>query len=200
MRSSEISGTTSRSSVRRTIHFPDWSSLWGLHNGNRIFFPNLIVVALAHTVHFNIEVEQYLSFLMLLAATALFIFSHKRRSPDTPMLFYCPIAFLTLSLAQWQNTLWGFQMAWYLVLLSLAATIALLDRPTLTLPTFVAAAVVAVVGSYSSTQGLLIWPVGSCAAVSPGSDEMDLRELDRGGGGDRSTLFLQLSSVPGRAR
>ena len=141
-------------------HFPDWTSLWGLHNGNRIFFPNLIVVALAHTVHFNIEVEQYLSSLMLLAATALFIFSHKRRSPDTPMLFYCPIAFLTLSFAQWQNTLWGFQMAWYLVLLSLAATIALLDRPTLTLPTFVAAAVVAVVGSYSSTQGLLIWPVG----------------------------------------
>ena len=106
-------------------HFPDWTSLWGLHNGNRILFPNLIVVALAHTVHFNIEVEQYLGALMLLAATALFIFSHKRRSPHTPMLFYCPIAFLTLSLTQWQNTLWGFQMAWYLVLLSLAATIAL---------------------------------------------------------------------------
>jgi len=141
-------------------HFPDWTSLWALHNGNRIFFPNLIVVALAHTVHYNIEVEQYLGALMLLAATALFIFSHKRRSPHTPLIFYCPIAFLTLSLVQWQNTLWGFQMAWYLVLLSLAATIALLDRPTLTLPTFVAAAGVAVVGSYSSTQGLLIWPVG----------------------------------------
>ena len=141
-------------------HFPDWASLWGLHNGNRILFPNLIVVALAHTVRFNIEVEQWLGALMLLAATALFIFSHKRRSPQTPMLYYCPIAFLTLSFAQWQNTLWGFQMAWYLVLLSLAGTIALLDRPTLTVPTFVAAAVVAVVGSYSSTQGLLIWPVG----------------------------------------
>ncbi len=141
-------------------HFPDWASLWALHNGNRILFPNLIVVALAHTVRYNIEVEQYLSALMLLAATALFIFSHKRRSPQTPMLFYCPIAFLTLSFAQWQNTLWGFQMAWYLVLLSLAATIALLDRPSLTLPTFMAAAVVAVVGTYSSTQGLLIWPVG----------------------------------------
>ena len=141
-------------------HFPDWTSLWGLHNGNRILFPNLIVVALAHTVHYNIEVEQYIGFLMLLAATALFIFSHKRRSPDTPMLYYCPIAFLTLTLAQWQNTLWGFQMAWYLVLLSFAATIALLDRPTLTLPTFAVAAGAAVVGSYSSTQGLLIWPVG----------------------------------------
>ena len=113
------------------IHFPDWSSLWGLHNSNRIFFPNLIVVALAHTAHFNITVELYFSAIMLFAATALLIWAHKRRSPDTPLLFYCPVAFLTLTIAQWQNTLWGFQMAWYLVLLSLAATILLLDRPTL---------------------------------------------------------------------
>ncbi len=141
-------------------HFPDWTSLWALHNGNRMLFPNLIVVALAHTVHYNIEIEQDLGALMLLVATALFIFSHKRRSPSTPMLFYCPVAFLTLSLVQWQNTLWGFQMAWYLVLLSLAASIAFLDSPNLTAPIFVGAAIAAVVGSYSSTQGLLIWPIG----------------------------------------
>ena len=60
-------------------------------------------------------------------------------------------------------------MAWYLVLLSLALTIALLDSaavgrrpdwPRSAWPTFVAAALVAVVGSFSSLQGLLIWPVG----------------------------------------
>jgi hypothetical protein len=179
-------------------HFPDWTSLWGLHNGNRIFFPNLIVVALAHTVHFNIEVEQYLSFLMLLAATALFIFSHKRRSPDTPMLFYCPVAFLTLSFAQWQNTLWGFQMAWYLVLLSLAATIALLDRPTLTLPTFVAAAVVAVVGSYSSTQGLLIWPVGLVLLYLRGRTKWTFVSWLAVAGATAALYFYNFS-VPGRA-
>ena len=150
-------------------HFPQWSSLWYQHTDNRVLFPNLIVVALAHTVHYNIDVEEYLSALMLFGATALFIWSHKRRSPNTPLLFYCPVAFLTLTLSQWQNALWGYQMAWYLVLLSLAVTIALLDRPQaagplgwprLAWPTFVVAALVAVVGSYSSLQGLLIWPVG----------------------------------------
>ena len=150
-------------------HFPSWSALWNQHTDNRILFPNLIVVALAHTVHYNIKIEEYLSALMLFGATALFIWLHKRRSPNTPLLFYCPVAFLTLTLSQWQNALWGFQMAWYLVLLSLAVTMALLDRPQvvgplgwplLAWPTFVVAALAAVVGSYSSVQGLLIWPVG----------------------------------------
>jgi hypothetical protein len=142
------------------LHFPDWSSLWAQHIDNRILFPNLIVIVLAHTVAFNITVEEYLSAFMLFAATALFIWAHRRRSPGTPLLYYCPVAFLTLTLAQWQNTLWGFQMAWYLVLLSLAVTIVLLDRPNLSWPIFVVAILVAVVGSYSSLQGLLIWPVG----------------------------------------
>lgn len=141
-------------------HFPDWSSLWLQHVDNRILFPNLIVIALAHTVHYNITVEEYVSAFMLFLATALFIWSHKRRSPQTPLLFYCPVAFLTLTLAQWQNTIWGFQMAWYVVSLALALAIALLDRQTFTWPVFAVAIVVAIVGSYSSLQGLLIWPVG----------------------------------------
>jgi hypothetical protein len=73
---------------------------------------------------------------------------------------YCPIAFLTLTLAQWQNSLWGFQMAWYLVVLALAVALICLDRPRLTWPFLLFAAVAGIVGSYSSLQGLLIWPVG----------------------------------------
>jgi hypothetical protein len=142
------------------LHFPDWSSLWIQHVDNRIFFPNLIVLALAHTLSYNITVEEYIGALLLFAATALFIWSHKRRSPHTPLLFYCPVAFLTLTFAQWQNTIWGFQMAWYLVVFALALTIALLDRPRFGWPIFVAAVLVAVVGSFSSLQGLLIWLVG----------------------------------------
>jgi hypothetical protein len=142
------------------LHFPDWSSLWVQHVDNRVFFPNLIVVALAHTVHYNITVEEYVSAFMLFASTAFFIWAHKRRSPQTPLLFYCPVAFLTLTLAQWQNTIWGFQMAWYLVLLSLALTIALLDWPGFAWPIFALGIFAAVVGSFSSIQGLLIWPVG----------------------------------------
>ena len=47
-----------------------------------------------------------------------------------------------------------------MVLLSLAATVLLLDRVTLTWVTFLGALAAAVVGSFSSLQGLLIWPTG----------------------------------------
>ena len=141
-------------------HFPDWSSLWALHTDNRVFFPNLIVIALAHTVSFNIEVEEYLSALMLFASIALLIWAHKRRSPATPLLYYVPVAFVMLTFAQWQNTLWGFQMAWYLIVLAFAVSVTLLDRPQLSRFVFIGAVVAAIIGSYSSLQGLLIWPVG----------------------------------------
>jgi len=147
--------------IDQTWHHPfDWSALWTPHNEDRVFFPNVIAVLLAHTVHFNIQVEEYLSEVLLVAATGLVIWAHKRRSPSTPWLYYCPVAILAFSLVQYGDTLWGFQLAWYLVLLCLAGVIVLLDGRTLGWVAFVGAVVVAVIGSYSLVQGLLIWPVG----------------------------------------
>jgi hypothetical protein len=142
------------------VHFFDWGPMWAQHNENRIFFPNIILLLLVHADHFNIQVEEYLSAVMLLAAVAFIVWAHKRRSPSTPWLYYCPVAFLAFSVVQYGNTIWGFQLAWYLVLLSLAAVLLLLDRFTLTWVTLVVALAVAVVGSFSSLQGLLIWPTG----------------------------------------
>ncbi len=141
-------------------HAVPWGALWVQHNQNRMFFPNLIVIVLAHSTHFNVTTEEYVSAVMLAGSIALLIFAHKRRSPATPLLYYCPIAVVAFSLVQYQNTLWGFQMAWYLVLLSFAACVALLDGNSLTWVAFVGAIASAIVGSYSSLQGLLIWPVG----------------------------------------
>jgi hypothetical protein len=78
----------------------DWGSLWTQHNENRIFFPNLVVIALSRTTHFNVHAEEYLAAVMLVAATALIVLTHKRRSPDTPWLYYCPVAFLMLPVRQ----------------------------------------------------------------------------------------------------
>ena len=84
-------------------------------------------VLLAHTTHFNIVDEEFLSAIVLVLSTALLILGHRRRSPTTPWLFYCPVAILMLSVVQSGNTLWGFQFAWYLVLLALSVTLVLCD-------------------------------------------------------------------------
>ena len=66
---------------RSHAHLFDWSSLWAQHNENRIFFPNLIVLLLAHTTAFNVQVEEYLSFVLLLASTGLIIGALQTRVP-----------------------------------------------------------------------------------------------------------------------
>ena len=123
------------------IYYDSWSdifliandsSLWAQHNENRLLFPNILVLLQSDTTHFNIVFEEFLSGAMLVAAAGLFIGAHKRRSPSTPWLYYCPVLLVMLSFVQAGNTLWGFQLAWYLVMLALAATIFIVDRPTLT--------------------------------------------------------------------
>jgi len=97
---------------------------------------------------------------MLMAATALLIGTHRRRSPSTPWLYYCPVALLMLSLVQFQSTLWGFQLCWYLVLLCFGAAVFLLDRPDLGLVAMSVAVLFGIIGSFSSSEGLMIWPAG----------------------------------------
>jgi hypothetical protein len=142
------------------VHFFPWGAMWAQENENRIFFQNVIVILLAHVAHFNIQIEEYLGAVMLAAATMCILWAHKRRSPSTPWLYYCPVPILTFSVVQEGNTLWGFQVGWYLIFLCLAAAILLLDRVTLTWVTLLGALAAAVVGSFSSLQGLLIWPIG----------------------------------------
>jgi len=134
------------------------ASLWVQHGENRNLFQNLIAVLLAYTTHYNVVVEEYLSGVMAVLATAFFILAHHRRSPSTPWLYYVPVALVMLSFVQEGNTLFGYALGWYIVLLALACAIYLLDRPTLTWPTLAGAIVIAIVGSYSNLYGLLIWP------------------------------------------
>ena len=81
----------------------------GQHNEDRIFISNIVAVILGRTTHFNLFVEMYLGAALLFLAIGLIILAHKRRAPDTPLLFYCPVAILLVSLVQYGDTLWGFQ-------------------------------------------------------------------------------------------
>ncbi len=136
------------------------SALWAQHTDNRILFPNLVVLLLAKATHFNVIDEAFLSACLLVAATILLIVGHRRRNVATPWLFYLPVAVVMLSFVQNGDTLWGFQFAWYLVLFAVVAALVLCDDPRWSWFVATGAMIAAVVGSYSSVQGLLIWPAG----------------------------------------
>jgi hypothetical protein len=133
--------------------------LWVQHGENRILLPNLIVLGLAHTVRFNIVDEDYLSGVLLALTASLFVLAHRRRSPSTPWLYYVPVVVTVLSLNQGTMSLWGFALSWYLEICALSVSLFLLDRQVLSWPTFVGAAAAGIAGSFSSLEGLLIWPV-----------------------------------------
>lgn len=135
-----------------------FSSLWAQHNQNRMLFPNILVVVMGYITRLNIPVETYFGALLLFGSIGLLILTHRRRGPAPPLLWYCPLTILMLSWVQFENTLWGFQMAWFLVLISLMAALFAMDRPMLTAPWIGLGLALAVVGSYSSIQGLIIWP------------------------------------------
>jgi hypothetical protein len=139
---------------------PSLGNLWALHNEERIFFPNLIMVALSRLDHLNIVHEEYLGALLLVGASALFILAHKRRAPRTLWLLYCPVTVVMLYFAQVNNTLWGFQIAWFVIMAALAGSLYLLDARRLGWWAVFGAIALGVVASYSSLQGLLIWPTG----------------------------------------
>jgi hypothetical protein len=133
-------------------------TLWVPHNENRTLFPNLLVLLLGPTTHLDTVTETYISTAVLFASTALLILAHRRRSPSTPWILYCPVAWLALSLVQNGDALFGYQLSWYLSLGGLAAAIYLVDRKELTTISLAGAITAAIVASYSSFGGLLVWP------------------------------------------
>ncbi len=142
------------------------ATLWAQHTSNRILVPNLVVLALGAATHLDTVTEAYLSAVLAVAAAALLILAHRRRMPDTPWLAYCPVVLLLLTVVGGNpyyggtNTLWGFTLGLYVVLAALAGALWLLDRPALGAPVVAGAVALAVIGSFSATQGLLIWPAG----------------------------------------
>jgi hypothetical protein len=134
--------------------------LWYQHNESRTLFPNLITLALGALTHLNTLTEVYLSAILHLIAISLVILAHRRDVARTRLIFYLPVVFLMLTLGQFENILFGYEISWCLVIAALAAVIFLLDLPRLGWLVLIAAIAMAVVGSYSALQGLLIWPAG----------------------------------------
>jgi hypothetical protein len=134
------------------------AQLWSPHNEHRMLVPNLIFLLVAQIARFDTTVLMYLSACLLIISYVLLVLLYRKRQHS--LLGVVPVAYLLFSLAQSENILWGFQLAWYIVLACLFGVMYCLEQPANNRLAFASGIIVAVVGSCSSFPGLFVWPVG----------------------------------------
>lgn len=136
--------------------------LFSQHNEHRIFFPRIIMLALAHMTYYDTVAEMYFSWILSLL-TMLLIFrmhlQHSRNSTGT-LVKFIPITWLLFSFRQYENILWGWQIQIYLCVLGFVASIYLLEKTTKLDKNFLLAVSSGVISSFSFVNGLIVWPVG----------------------------------------
>jgi len=149
--------------------FRKWSSgrlafadLYAQHNEHRMFFPKGAELLLGMLTRYNNVAEMYLivSCFVVTAAVLLLAF---RREIGLPLIFFVPVALLIFSFRQYENMLFGFQINFAFTqtfgVLALYLLYAASSNDTKRLA-FVAALGSATVASFSTAQGLLVWPAG----------------------------------------
>ncbi len=136
------------------------------HNEHLLFFPRLLMLALARATNYNLRVFMFASVILLLATTGLLLFVHLRaqrarnRSALFALLTFLPVACLMLTFRQVDNLLFGIQITLFSSLFFFVlATVLLTSSHGLGLH-FFAAIAAAIISSFSFTCGLVAFPVG----------------------------------------
>ncbi len=131
-------------------------------NTTRLFVPRLFFVAFALIDHLNMRSIVFFSAAIFAASYVLWLSllqSYLARSLTFVSSFVGGVVWF--SVADFQNALWAFQLAWYLVIFCFMSMLYLLLVPrnhqTIAFGIGIAAAVA---GSYSIIQGFVLWPVG----------------------------------------
>ncbi len=150
----------------------DWLPLaWDALNEHRMLFPKLLFLALSQASNWNVVIEMYLSWLMavgsLLGLGLLYI-----KTSSRSLWRFVPVAWLIFSLGQYENILYGMQMAFYLYALAIIWAVYFLSVKSYR--SIILAAGCGIVASLSFSSGLLIWPVGllCLAAIRAGKKQM----------------------------
>jgi len=138
-----------------------WGQLWTQHNEHRVLVPNLSFIAFGWLVALDAKTIMLASAALFVVAYGLFLAvvrAYAGRRPDWASTLL--LGAVWFSLSDVESTLLAYQITWYFVVFFLLVLLALLARPRLRAPMLLLCGVVAVAASYSSLQGLFLWPVG----------------------------------------
>lgn len=158
-------------------------TLLAQHNTHRLFFPKLIFISLAFLSNWNIRLELCFS-VGLAIFTSLALYQLSRITSQFRSNFSFHLAniftyFLIFSWVQYENWLWGFQIAIFLINLCVVlACLVLVDPKLKSKFKLFIAAVLCGVASFSSAQGLLSWIVVlPLVAILDGNSSQKIKRL-----------------------
>ena len=155
--------------LERGLRFND---LFIQHNEHRIFFPRLIFLVVGVLTHYNVKVLLYVSWVFT-AATYFVYLRYLKQSASSSQglestgqrwertLIGVAIGFCVFHVIQEENILWGFQVAWYMLLFFLVSSFYCFHRWVITRKCvyFVFAILLGITSVFSSMHGLFVFPV-----------------------------------------
>lgn len=132
------------------------------HNEHRLLFPRLIMVALAELSHWNVFYEIVTNFI-LASISFIFLclilrrtFSNKKHLTIALIM----VSAVLFSPIQFENWIWGWQIQWFLNVLSVVIAIWALSSTKLApIWRLTIAVLAAIVATYSLASGLFVWLV-----------------------------------------
>jgi len=140
-----------------------FATFWSPNNEHRMFIPRLEFALLAVLTSWNSKLIMLAGWIVMVVAAAFLFFQFKKiYSKSHPILWAIStgtaVAAL-LTLVQRENWLWAFQFAFFFIQFSALVAIFTVCRSDIALPLRLTAAIgLGVAASYSSAQGLLVWP------------------------------------------
>lgn len=143
-----------------------WGNMWRLHNNHRIFFPDLVALGLAQAGAWSLPRETMFSVATAAFTQGVWFAVVTRLVPVTRRtIVTVAISLLIFSLAQGENWVWGFQIAWFIANLAIAVTVyALTCRDSVGLS--IGAMVAAVIAAHSVAYGLNMLLAGLAVALA----------------------------------
>ncbi len=139
------------------------SDLWRQHFEHRVFFPRIAMLLLGTATAFDNVAIMYLIQVCFLVTLIVLLLAFKDSVVGPNLFFFVPVSFLVFSLGQYWNMLVAWSLTFVFVQTFAVLALYLLYVASRTDPkrlAFLAALVSGTVASFSSAQGLFVWPAG----------------------------------------
>lgn len=139
-----------------------FQDLFAQHNEHRIFFPQLIFLALASLTHWNVKYEMLLIFLFgCIASLSIHLLFKLTVTRNRVFVFWLTFFanFLIFSPVQYECWLWGFQITFLMPIVCLVVALLITQLKVSLWFKLLSCIVLATVSTFSVANGVLCWVV-----------------------------------------